>query len=244
MCAYNEIGRIHLAMQDLFESMNGHSEQVEVLVIDNGSADGTVEWLRNLRHPSLKVEFNERNLGKGGSIKKGIRLSRGRYVVIHDPDFEYRAKDIWTLLEVARRKGASLVLGSRVIDGEVRYKYLKNYLGVIFLSKLISWLFGSRISDAATAMKMFDGDMLRALRLDCNGFDLDFELVTRVIRLGGKVEEARADYYPRTMSEGKKIRAWADGCKALHAILRDRFLPRSCFLDGAYVRAKEREFSS
>ena len=230
MCAYNEIGRIQSALDEVLVSLDGCSEMVEIVFVDNCSTDGTREWLGALHHPGMTVVLNERNLGKGGSIKRGIALSRGDYVVIHDPDLEYRADDIWGLMGVMRRTQASLVLGSRVLGGHVRYKYLHNYLGVRFLTWLINCLYGCRITDAATAMKLMNGDLARRLNLECDGFDLDFELVTRIARLGGKVEEVRIDYHPRSKDEGKKVRAWRDGLLALKAIVRDRCLPRSRFV--------------
>ncbi len=230
VCAYNEMGRIQPALDELLASMNGRSEDTEIIVLDNASTDGTGEWLQTFRHPSVTVALNGQNLGKGGSIQKGIRLSRGRWVVIHDPDLEYRAQDIWGLLEQARRTGASLVLGSRVLGGEVRYKYLQNYIGVCVLTWIIRALYGCRITDAATAMKMMDGELARRLRLESRGFDLDFELITRIVRLGGSVQEVPIDYQPRTKEEGKKIRAWRDGLLALRPILRDRLRPRSSFV--------------
>ena len=230
MCAYNEMGRVQPALDEIMLSLDGRSESVEIIVLDNCSTDGTREWLRELEHSQITVELNERNLGKGGSIKKGIGLSRGRYVVIHDPDLEYRADDIWQLLDLARQTGSSLVLGSRVLGGHVRYKYLQNYLGVWFLTWLINLLYGCRVTDAATAMKLMEGEIARGLRLECKGFDLDFELVARIARLGGEIEEARVDYYPRSKEEGKKIRAWRDGLLALRAIIRDRLLPGARFV--------------
>ena len=230
MCAYNEMGRIQPAVDEVLVSLDGRSETVEVIVLDNCSTDGTREWLRRLTHPLVKVVLNERNLGKGGSVKRGISLSRGRYVVIHDPDLEYRAQDIWGLLDLARRRHASLVLGSRLLGGQIRYKYLQNYIGVWALTAIIRFLYGCRITDAATAMKLLDGDLARNLRLECHGFDLDFELVTRIARLDGAVEEAPIGYYPRTKEEGKKLREWRDGLLALRVILRDRLLPCSRFV--------------
>ena len=226
MCAYNEMGRIQPALEDLLASVKRNPEKVEIIILDNCSTDGTREWLKSLSIPNVRVEFNERNLGKGGSIKKGFSLSRGHYVVIHDPDMEYRAKDIWPLLKIARQNGAGIVLGSRILGGNVRYKYLCNYLGVQFLTKLINFLYGCRLTDTATALKLIDGDLAKRLNLKCGGFDLDFELVTKVLRMGRSVIEGTADYYPRSVMEGKKIRPLRDGLLALKIILLDRFLPR------------------
>lgn len=223
MCAYNEMGRIQKGLDEVLASLDGRSNRVEILILDNCSTDGTREWLRTLGHPYVRVELNERNLGKGGSVKRGIHLSHGQHVVIHDPDLEYRASDIWEMLEHAYHTKASLVLGSRVLGGHVRYVYLQNYLGVRALSWLINRLYGCRITDAATALKLMDGEMARRLNLKCNGFDLDFELVARIARMGGRVEEVAVEYFPRTKKEGKKIRAWRDGLLALKAIVLNRF---------------------
>lgn len=225
MCAYNETGRIQQALDEMLESLEGRLEAVEIIVLDNCSTDGTREWLGKLEHPLIRVELNEKNLGKGGSIKKGIGLSRGRYVVIHDPDLEYRTSDIWRLFDMACQNNASLMLGSRVLSGHIRYKYFQNYLGVLFLTRMINWLYDCQITDAATAMKLMDGNLARSLNLECSGFDLDFELVARFARLGEKIDEVSIDYRPRTKEEGKKIR-WTDGLLALKAIIRNRFIPK------------------
>lgn len=222
MCAYNEIERIEGGLDDVLRSLNGRSDKVEILIFDNCSTDGTREWLSRFRHPLVRVEFNETNLRKGGSIKRGLQLARGHHVVIHDPDLEYRASDIWQMLESAYQTKASLVLGSRVLGGHTRYAYLQNYLGVRFLTWLINVLYGCRITDAATALKLLDRDMARRLDLRCDGFDLDFELVAAVVRSGGRVEEVPVEYYPRTLEQGKKIRAWRDGMMALKTILVNR----------------------
>ena len=172
---------------------------------------------------SPRVILNDHNIGKGGSIKRAFGLSRGRHVVIHDPDMEYRAADIWRLFDLARSDGASLVLGSRVLAGEVRYKYYRNYLGVLLLTWLTNVLYGCRVTDTATAMKLLDGDIARGVSWQCNGFDLDFELVSRIAAMRGRIDECGAEYYPRTRSEGKKIRAVRDGLMALRTILLNRF---------------------
>ena len=230
MCAYNEMGRIQLALEDLAESRCGRDETVQIVILDNLSSDGTREWLGSVDNPDVQVVFNECNLGKGGSVRRGIALSTGRHVVIHDPDLEYRADDIWSLLHAARAEQAGMALGSRVLGGGVAYKYLGNYLGVRFLTSIINLLFGARLTDSATAMKLIDGEIARSMSFAATGFDLDFELVVRVLRLGHRIIERRVHYAPRTVAEGKKLRAFRDGALALKVILRDRLLPRSRFV--------------
>ena len=230
MCALNEMGRIQSALDDLMASLDARGESAEVIILDNGSTDGTREWLSTLDLPNVSVVFNDRNLGKGGSIRRGIDLSRGNYVIIHDPDMEYRASDVWPLLDAARDESAAMALGSRILGGGASYHYVANYLGVMFLTAVINRLFGARLTDSATAMKLMKGSHARSLKLESTGFDLDFELVTRTLRLGHRITERRAHYTPRTRAQGKKLRAWRDGLLALRAILRDRFLSRRRFL--------------
>ncbi|MBU2541472.1 MAG: glycosyltransferase family 2 protein [Candidatus Omnitrophica bacterium] len=226
MCAYNEIGRIEKAYEDLLVSLKNRTEQVEILFFDNGSTDGTREWLKAINHPDVQVFFNETNLGKGGSVKRGIGFSRGNYIVIYDPDCEYRAEDVWKCYDHAKETEAAFVLGSRALNGDVKYHYYLNYLGVMFLTFLTNLLYGCKLTDTASATKLFDGNFLRQIILENSGFDLDFELVTRVARLGGKISEVAINYYSRTVEEGKKIRPFQDGFLALKTIIRDRFVTR------------------
>lgn len=234
MCSYNEIGRIEKAYEDLLESLKDRKEKIEVLFIDNGSSDGTREWLSFIDNQEVRVVLNETNLGKGGSVKKGISLSKGEYIVIHDPDFEYRAADVWRCYDHAKKTGAAFVLGSRILNKEVRYEYVLNYFGVRLLTFLINSLYGCKLTDTATAMKLLKGDVIRNINLNCNGFDLDFELVTKVARYGGKIGEVPAEYYPRTVEEGKKIRPFYDGFMSLKVILKDRFIPRKSIVISQY----------
>jgi len=223
MPTFNEVERIERALEELISSRNERSERVEIFILDNGSTDGTREILERLDKSEFRVIFNSENLGKGGSIKKAILLSTGRYVVIHDADLEYRAADIWALLDATINADATMGLGSRMIGGKASYEYFTNYLGVRILTWSINLLFRARLTDTATGMKILKGDHARRMNLRCSGFDLDFELVTGTLRLGGTIIETRANYSPRTVAQGKKLRACRDGFAALEAILRDRF---------------------
>lgn len=221
------MGRIQVAYDQLLNSLKARKESIEILCIDNGSTDGTQEYLMNLSGDHLKVLINDRNIGKGGSIKRGIDQSTGRYLVIHDPDEEYDAEDIWRVYDNTIRYDLDMALGSRVLGGQAFYKYRLNYWGVSALTWLINVLYGSHLTDSATAMKLIRGDLARKINWRCDGFDLDFELIVRVLRLGGRIGETNIKYYPRTIEEGKKLRAWRDGFKSLMPILRDRILPKS-----------------
>lgn len=154
MCTFNEVQLIEIAIKDVLSTLQ-RPEEVEIIIIDNNSNDGTKDiLLNNIADPRIKVLINDKNLGKGGSIKRGISNARGKYIIIHDPDMEYRAEDIWKCYYSIRDKGVDCVLGSRLKMKKPKFKYYINLLGVKFLSMLISKLYSARVSDAATAMKI------------------------------------------------------------------------------------------
>ena len=223
VCSLNEIKNISKSYEELCAAASKRNVVYEVIFVDNGSSDGTKEYLSSIVHSNVKVIFNKIDIGKGGSIKRAIRESRGEYVAIHDPDGEYSGYDLWDLYDEATSNGADLALGSRNLGGGASYVYRVNYLGVLALTSLINILYGSSISDAATAMKLMKGSLARSVKWQCNGFDLDFEIVVRFLRLGAIVYERRVEYRPRSKAEGKKLKAWRDGVRALVPIFRDRF---------------------
>ena len=232
ICSLNEIGHISTSYEELLSAGTRRTEGYEVIFVDNGSSDGTREYLGSIHHNNVKVIFNEANLGKGGSIKRAIKESHGDYIVIHDPDGEYSGFDLWKLYDEAIINKADLVLGSRNLGGGAAYAYLANYWGVLALTALINTLYGSSISDAATAMKLMRGSLARAVKWECNGFDLDFEIVVRFLRLGAVVYERRVEYRPRSKADGKKLNAWRDGARSLVPIFRDRFKSLTSIVPG------------
>ncbi len=221
VCVYNEHSSV-LGVLDRVAAVDlGPGWEKEVIVVDNCSTDGTRELLQGLRRPGVRVIYHPRNLGKGSSVRTAIAHMTGDYGVIQDADSEYDPADLPRLLRAAAREGAAAVFGSRVLGGHVRYKYAHTYLGVRFLTAVTNLLFGSRLTDVATATKMVRADLLKSLNLVGTGFDLDFELVDKILLTGHVIREVEISYNPRTYEEGKKIRA-KDGLIALGVILRDR----------------------
>ena len=227
LCVFNELERLPVAFNNLIESIGSKGIEAEVLIIDNCSTDGTREWIKKLENPLVNKIFNEKNLGKGGSIKRGIKLSKGKYFVIFDPDLEYSPESIWDCLEEIKRTGCQGVLGSRTMMRKVEYHYLINRIGVQFLSIITNLLYGSNLTDTATAVKMFETSFMQSIKFKRNGFNFDFELVCRALICEGRIIDVPVDYFPRTFSEGKKISAFKDGFLSFLAILSDRFRTKS-----------------
>jgi glycosyltransferase involved in cell wall biosynthesis len=196
--------------------------ETEIIVVDNCSIDGTRELLRSIDASDVRVIFHERNLGKGTSVRTGFREATGDYAVIQDADFEYDPAELTRFMAKAAETGADAVFGSRTLGGRAVYKYRKNYIGVRALTTLTNLLYGGRLSDVAVGTKMIRRDVFQALDLRGSAFDLDFELPCKLLKRGYHIVEIPIAYTPRTIAEGKKIRAVRDGLQALWVILRER----------------------
>ena len=221
VCAFNERDTIVTVLERIQAVDFGAGCTKEVLVVDNCSTDGTRELLQTSHWPDTEIILNPRNLGKSGSIRAAIRILRGDYAVIQDADLEYHPDQLPLLLRKALSDDAAAVLGSRVLGGRPQYIYYHAFLGVRLLTAVTNLLYGSRLTDVATAIKMVRSDVLKSLHLAGNGFDLDFELVDKLLLAGHTVHEVALHYQPRSYAQGKKISA-LDGVRALWIIVRDR----------------------
>ncbi len=221
ICCYNERETIADVIARTKAVDLGNSWEREILVIDNYSTDGTREILQQLSDPEIRVIFHERNMGKGMSIRTGIEQMTGDYMIIQDADKEYDPADHPKFCRKVEETGATAVFGSRVLGGQVRYKYAHAYWGVRFLTAVTNLLFGGKLTDVATATKMVRADLVKSLNLTTTDFNLDFELPNKILLAGHQILEIPISYDPRTYAEGKKISS-KDGLRALLTMLRDR----------------------
>lgn len=221
ICCYNERATI-LSVIDETRSVDlGHGWDREIIVVDNYSVDGTREILEGIDHAEVRVFFHERNLGKGASIRTGIANMTGDYMLIQDADREYDPFEHPKFCRKVEETSAAAVFGSRILGGQAKYKYARNYLGVRFLTFVTNLLFGGHLTDVATATKMVRADLAKGLNLTSSGFDLDFELPDKLLLSGNEILEIPINYDPRTYEDGKKIQP-LDGLKALLVMVRDR----------------------
>lgn len=226
ICAYNERATILPVLERVHHAPLLPGWEREVIVVDNASEDGTQDLLRTVTYEDTDIVFQPRNMGKGTSIRTAIPRCSGDYAFIQDADFEYDPNDYPLFLARAEEDHPAAIFGSRTLGGRAVYAYAANYWGVRFLTTVTNLLYGSRLTDVATASKMVRTDVLKRLKLVGRGFDLDFELPNKLLRAGYDIMEVPIHYAPRTVEEGKKIRA-RDGLGALRVILRDRFVPMS-----------------
>lgn len=221
ICCYNEQATIRDIIDRTRAVDLGQHWTREILVIDNYSTDGTREILRQIDDPEIRVIFHERNMGKGMSIRTGIANMTGDYMIIQDADAEYDPAEHPRFCHKADETGAAAIFGSRVLGGDVKYKYAHAYLGVRVLTTMTNLLFGGHLTDVATATKMVRGDVVKSLNLTTTDFNLDFELPDKILLSGHDIIEIPISYNPRTYAEGKKIKT-RDGLRAMMTMFRDR----------------------
>jgi len=223
-CTYNERDTIGIVLDRIQAVDLGPEWEKEIIIVDNFSTDGTREFLQQVSMPNVQTIFHPRNLGKGASVRTAIKHCTGDYAIIQDADLEYDPAEYPLYLEPVPNEHPAAIYGSRTLGSRAVYEYVANYLGVRFLTWLTNVLYGARLTDVATGAKMVRTDILKSLNLTGSGFDLDFELTDKLLRAGHEIIEIPVTYRPRTIAEGKKIRAW-DGLWALKVIIRDRLLP-------------------
>jgi glycosyltransferase involved in cell wall biosynthesis len=194
----------------------------QVIVIDDGSTDGTGEIAERWADQHGILLLRQPNRGKGAAIRAAIPHVDGEIVVIQDADMEYDPADVPALIEPIERGVADVVFGSRLSGGKPQRAYLFWHLvGNRFLSLLTNILFNTTLSDMETGYKAFRADVLRSLDLRRDDFAIEPEMTAKVCKRKLRIYELPISYYGRTFAEGKEI-TWRDGFKAIWVLLSVR----------------------
>ena len=211
----------------------------EVLVIDDGSTDGTRELLHDFEQAqaagqrevpvqngrallpleNIRFIFQDRNQGKGAAMRRGFEMVNGDVVLVQDADLEYDPKDYHKLLEPIFDGRADVVYGSRFLGGPQRVHYFWHYVGNKFLTLLSDMLTNLKLTDMETCYKVFRREVVQSFRLKSDRFGFEPECTAKVARGNWRIYEVPISYSGRTYAEGKKI-TWKDGFATLWYILR------------------------
>ena len=216
---YNE----QKTVRELLGKLQGLKLEKEIIIVDDGSGDGTAEILESVRDPLVRVFRHSRNQGKGAAIRTGLQYVSGDWVIIQDADLEQDPEDIYRLMEPLMKEGAQVVYGSRFLGQKPRMKR-RAYFANRLISALASSLYGQRVTDVETGYKVFKTDVIKSLVWEGNGFEFEAEITARILKKGIKILEipVKTDWYHGYLNNSKKI-TWKDAVKAIMALLRQRF---------------------
>lgn len=219
---YNEISTIH----EILKRVEGTGLAREIIMVDDGSTDGTRDALRELEAQNKKgvvILYHESNSGKGAAVKTGIERATGSIILIQDADLEYDPRDYPKLLDPILDGRADVVYGSRFLGGPHRVLFFWHYLvnrGLTFLSNILTNI---NLTDMEVGYKVFRKEVLDKITIRSKRFNFEPEITAKISKQRIRIYEVPIMYAGRTYEEGKKI-GFMDGVEALWTIFKYRFV--------------------
>jgi glycosyltransferase involved in cell wall biosynthesis len=224
MPVYNEAQTV----RDILELVTSNPLEKEIIIIDDGSTDGTVNLLHDLLNARDKKYFkpwiddirlieHPVNRGKGAAVRSGLEAARGDVIIVQDADLEYDPDDYSKLLRPILSGRSEVVYGSRFL-GEHKAMFYWHQVGNKFLTFVTNILYNTTLTDMETCYKCFTKEAIKGMRLRSNRFEIEPELTARLLKRGYRIYEVPISYNGREYRQGKKI-TWKDGLSALKALI-------------------------
>lgn len=216
---FNEIRTLPVVVPHVKASLAELGIEHEIVIVDDGSTDGTRDWLRELEDPAVRVLLQPRNAGKGAALRAGFAAVSGDVLLVQDADLEYDPRDYPVLLAPIREGDADVVFGSRFLGGPHRVLYYWHSLANALLTHASNMFTNLNLTDMEVGYKVFKRSVLEGITIESNRFGFEPEITAKIAATGARVYEVPVRYRGRTYAEGKKI-GFRDAVDALIVILR------------------------
>ena len=220
---YNEIKTIEKLIKKILKL----NIKKQIIIIDDGSNDGTEQILRKYKNLLDKLIIHKKNLGKGAAIKSGQKHVNGKYVAIQDADLEYDPNDLKKIINEMDKNNLKVMYGSRVLNKNTfqntqNFTHILRIWGNIFLTIISNFFNSQKLTDAHTCYKVFNSRIFKKIKLKEKGFSFCPEITTKISLMNIDIEEFPINYNGRTYNQGKKITAF-DGLDAIYVLLKYRY---------------------
>lgn len=215
---FNEANTI----EEIIRRIKANDLEKEILIVNDGSTDGTEKILKEMKSEDIKVFHHQKNQGKGAAIRCALKEARGEIIIIQDADLEYPPEQYPEIIKPIIEGSADVIYGSRFI-GTHRAFMFWHYLGNRLLALLTNLLYNTMLTDIETGRKVFKRAVFDQIVIRSNRFEFEAEVTAKVFKKKFRVMEIPITYYGRDYSEGKKI-TWKDAIPAIWALIKYRFV--------------------
>ena len=217
---FNEVSTVEDLLNEVKKS---EINDIEIIVVDDFSTDGTRDILSKINDKDIKILYHDSNKGKGAALRTGFKNATGDICIVQDADLEYDPKEFPILIEPIVKNKADVVFGSRFQSSRPhRVVYFWHRIGNGFLTLLSNFFTDLNLSDMETCYKAFRTEIIKSIEIKENRFGFEPEITAKISKMDLRIYEVGISYYGRTYAEGKKI-GWKDGVRAIYCILKYNF---------------------